>query len=120
MEYRQLGRTGTRVSELCLGTMTFGREADDATSAAILERYLEAGGNFVDTANNYGMPHGGSEEIIGRTLKDRREDVILVTKARFANTETPGDNRRGLSRRNIRMTVEDSLRRLDTDWIDLY
>jgi aryl-alcohol dehydrogenase-like predicted oxidoreductase len=116
VEYRQLGSTGIRVSELCLGTMTFGREADEATSRELVDRFLDAGGNFVDTADVYA--EGASEEITGRALSGRRDDVVLATKVRFPTG--PGVNDRGASRRHIRMGVEASLRRLGTDWIDLY
>jgi aryl-alcohol dehydrogenase-like predicted oxidoreductase len=116
MEMRTLGRTGTQVSELCLGAMTFGREADEATSKALVDRFLDAGGNFVDTANVYSL--GVSEEITGRALAGRRDDVVLATKVRFRMGDGPNDV--GLSRRHIRMQVEASLRRLGTDWIDLY
>src|SRR5579862_8979029 len=108
MEYRQLGRSGVRVSELCLGTMTFGREADEDTSRVILERFLEAGGNFVDTADGYGGRPGRSEEIVGRALAGRRDEVVLATKVRFPTGAGPND--RGLSRRHIRAGVEASLR----------
>jgi aryl-alcohol dehydrogenase-like predicted oxidoreductase len=117
MEQRQLGRAGVRVSELGLGTMTFGRECDEATSRSILDRYLDAGGTFVDTANNYGEPGGASEEILGRALAGRRDAVVLATKVRFFTGDGPND--RGLSRRHVLMSVETSLRRLQTDWIDL-
>jgi aryl-alcohol dehydrogenase-like predicted oxidoreductase len=116
MELRQLGRTGVRVSELCLGTMTFGREADEATSKAMLDRFLDAGGNFVDTADVYAG--GSSEEITGRALGSRRDRVVLATKVRFPTGEGPNDF--GASRVHIRSGVEASLRRLGTDWIDLY
>jgi len=116
MEMRALGRTGTRVSQLCLGAMTFGREADEGTSKAIVDCFLDAGGNFVDTANVYSL--GVSEEITGRVLAGRRDDVVLATKVRFKMGDGPNDV--GLSRRHIRMSVEASLRRLGTDWIDLY
>ena len=116
MELRRLGSTGVRVSELCLGTMTFGNEADEATSKAIVDRFLDAGGNFVDTANVYSA--GVSEEITGRALSSRRDKVILATKVRFPMGDDANDV--GLSRRNIRAQVEASLRRLGTDWIDLY
>jgi aryl-alcohol dehydrogenase-like predicted oxidoreductase len=116
VEYRQLGSTGTRVSELCLGTMTFGREADEATSRDIVDRFLAAGGNFVDTADVYA--DGASEEITGRALGGRRGDVVLATKVRFPTG--PGPNDRGASRPHIRSGVEASLRRLGTEWIDLY
>jgi aryl-alcohol dehydrogenase-like predicted oxidoreductase len=116
MEMRNLGSTGVRVSELCLGAMTFGREADEKTSQAIVDRFLDAGGNFVDTANVYS--DGVSEEITGRALGARRDVVVLATKVRFQHG--PGPNDVGLSRRHIRSAVEQSLRRLGTEWIDLY
>ena len=116
MELRPLGRTGVRVSELCLGTMTFGNEADEATSQAIVDRFLDAGGNFVDTANVYSQ--GVSEEITGRAIKAHRDNVVLATKVRFQMGDDT--NSVGLSRRNIRTQVEASLRRLVTEWIDLY
>ena len=118
MEARSLGRTGVRVSELCLGTMTFGREADESESRLILDRFLDGGGNFVDTANVYGNPPGASESIVGDLLAGRRDDVVLATKVRFPTG--PGPNDRGLSRRHIRQECERSLRRLRTEWIDLY
>jgi aryl-alcohol dehydrogenase-like predicted oxidoreductase len=96
--------------------MTFGNEADEATSKAILDRFLDAGGNFVDTANVYSA--GLSEEITGRALGARRDEVVLATKVRFRMGEGPNDV--GVSRRAIRTQVEASLRRLGTDWIDLY
>jgi aryl-alcohol dehydrogenase-like predicted oxidoreductase len=116
VEYRQLGRTGVRVTEVCLGAMTFGREIDEEASRAILDRYLNAGGNFVDTADAYGG--GASEEILGRALGARRDDIVLATKVRMP----VGDdvNAQGASRRHIRAGVEASLRRLRTDWLDLY
>jgi aryl-alcohol dehydrogenase-like predicted oxidoreductase len=116
VELRALGNTGIRVSELCLGAMTFGREADEATSHKMVDRFLDAGGNFIDTANVYS--EGVSEEVTGRALEGKRDRVILATKVRFA--AGPGPNDVGLSRRHIRLAVEDSLRRLGTDWIDLY
>jgi aryl-alcohol dehydrogenase-like predicted oxidoreductase len=116
VEYRQLGSTGTRVSELCLGTMTFGREADEATSREIVDRFLDDGGTFVDTADVYA--EGASEEILGRALGGRRNNVVLATKVRFPTG--PGPNDRGASRPHIRKGVEASLRRLGTEWIDLY
>jgi len=118
MEYRQFGRTGMRVSELCLGAMTFGREADEETSRRIVDHFLAAGGNFIDTADGYGARPGLSEQIVGRALAGRRDDVIVATKVRFPTG--PGRNDAGLSRRHIRMGVESSLRNLGTDWIDLY
>ena len=116
MEYRQLGRAGVRVSELCLGTMTFGNEADEATSKQIVDRFMDAGGNFIDTANVYSQ--GVSEEITGRAIAGKRDEVVLATKARFQmGTDT---NSVGSSRRNLRAACEASLRRLGTEWIDLY
>jgi aryl-alcohol dehydrogenase-like predicted oxidoreductase len=118
MEVRPFGSTGIRVSELCLGTMTFGREADESEARLILDRFLDAGGNFVDTANGYGDPPGTSERIVGDLLDGRRDDVVVATKVRFPTG--PGPNERGLSRRHIRQECERSLRRLRTEWIDLY
>lgn len=118
METRRLGRTGVRVSELCLGTMMFGNQADDAASLAMLDRALDAGINFVDTANVYNG--GASERVVGQGLArdGRRADIVLATKAYFPQGADP--NTRGLSRRHLIQACEDSLRRLQTDWIDLY
>jgi aryl-alcohol dehydrogenase-like predicted oxidoreductase len=118
MEYRPLGRTGVHVSKLCLGTMMFGAwgNPDHDDSIRIIHRALDAGVNFVDTADVYSA--GESEEIVGKALKDRRDDVILATKFWGQMGEQP--NRRGVSRRWIIAEVESSLRRLGTDWIDLY
>jgi aryl-alcohol dehydrogenase-like predicted oxidoreductase len=116
MEQRPLGRTGTFVSVLCLGTMTFAREADEATSARLLDRYLEAGGNFVDTADVY--TDGRSEEVLGRLLKGRRDEVVLATKGHFPTG--PGANDRGSTRVHLTRAIDASLRRLQTDRVDLY
>jgi aryl-alcohol dehydrogenase-like predicted oxidoreductase len=117
MEHRRLGRTGLMVSELCLGTMTFGRELDEEGSREILARFLEAGGNFADTADVY--ESGVSEEIVGRAVKDvSRDELVLATKVRFPMGEGPNDV--GLSRKHILSGCEASLRRLGTDYIDLY
>src|SRR5438445_8594034 len=117
MRQRLLGSTGLVVSELCLGTMTFGRETEEPESHAILDRFTEAGGIFVDTADIYSG--GASEEIVGRWLKQRRrEDVVVATKVRYGTGESPND--RGLGRNHLLAGVEDSLRRLGTDYIDLY
>jgi aryl-alcohol dehydrogenase-like predicted oxidoreductase len=116
MEYRKLGRTGLMVSELCLGAMTFGNEADEQTSKSVTDRFVEAGGNFLDTANVYSR--GISEKITGRVIRDYREDVVLATKFRFPMGEGPNDS--GASRKHIISACEASLRRLDTDYIDLY
>ncbi len=118
MEYRPLGRTGVHVSKLCLGTMMFGAwgNADHDDSVRIIHRALDAGINFVDTADVYSA--GESEEIVGKALKGRRDDVVLATKFWGPMGEDP--NRRGVSRRWIITEVENSLRRLGTDRIDLY
>lgn len=117
MEYRQLGGTGLRVSELCLGAMTFGREASEETSIQLLDRFVEAGGNFIDTADVYG--HGTSEEIIGRWLQGQdRDSLVIATKVRFRMG--PDTNDIGLSRKHIQAAVERSLQRLNSDYIDLY
>jgi aryl-alcohol dehydrogenase-like predicted oxidoreductase len=117
MNYRFLGKTGLKVSELCLGSMTFGREADEQTSARILNRFVEVGGNFIDTADVYAQ--GISEEIVGRWLKGkRRDDLVIATKVRFPMGQGPNDV--GLSRKHILAGVEASLRRLGADYIDLY
>jgi aryl-alcohol dehydrogenase (NADP+) len=118
MEYRTLGQTGIQVSTQCLGAMMFGlwgnRDHDD--SVRIIHAALDAGINFVDTADVYS--DGESEEIVGKALKGRRDDVVLATKVHGNMGTDP--NRKGNSRRWIRMEVENSLRRLQTDWIDLY
>ena len=116
MEYRRLGETGLMVSELCLGCMTFGRELNEEGSKEIVERFLEAGGNFIDTADVYA--EGVSEEITGRAIKGVREDVVLATKVRFPMGKGPNDV--GLSRKHVVAGCEASLRRLGTDYIDLY
>ncbi len=117
MDYRYLGRTGLKVSELCLGAMTFGRETSEEDSRRMLDRFVEVGGNFIDTANVY--TRGVSEEIVGRWLSERnRDDFVIATKVRFPMGEGP--NKVGLSRKHILAQVEASLRRLGTDYIDLY
>ena len=115
METTRLGRSGLQVSRLGLGTMTFGREIDEAQSHRLLDRFAEAGGTFIDTADAYGA--GRSEEIVGSWLKGRpRQDVVVASKVRFGS----GANRRGLSRKHILDAVDGSLRRLGTDHLDLY
>ena len=119
MEHRPLGRTGVSVSKLCLGTMMFGDwgTKDHDESIRIIHRALDAGINFIDTADVYSA--GDSEEIVGKALAGgRRDDVVLATKFHGAMGEDP--NQQGNSRRWIIREVEDSLRRLGTDWIDLY
>lgn len=126
MEYRHLGRTGLKVSRLCLGTMQFGWTADEELSYQILSRAYEAGINFIDTADIYSRwvqdnPGGVAETIIGRWIKRNgipRHQLIIATKVRGRMGEGPNDE--GLSRGHIMQAVEDSLRRLDTDYIDLY
>jgi aryl-alcohol dehydrogenase-like predicted oxidoreductase len=132
MKYRTLGRTGLKVSELCLGTMTFGEKffnigvVDQTGANQMVARCLEVGINFIDTADVYS--YGESETITGRALKDAgaaRDKVIIATKVRGAMTEaategTGDPNNVGLSRQHIFASVEKSLRRLDTDYIDLY
>jgi aryl-alcohol dehydrogenase-like predicted oxidoreductase len=125
MEIRKLGKSGLEVSELALGTMQFGWTAGEETAFGILDAYTEAGGNLVDTADIYsrwadGNPGGVSEEIVGRWMKARgnRQQVVLATKVRGRMWDGP--NGEGLSRAHILRAVEDSLRRLQTDYIDLY
>lgn len=124
MEYRTLGRTGLKVSELCLGTMTFGWGADEESSHAMMDRAFEAGLNFLDTADIYsfwaeGNEGGVSERWIGNWLQNQdRRQVIIATKVRGSMWDGP--NGEGLSRHHIMHAVEDSLRRLQTDYIDLY
>lgn len=116
MEYRFLGSTGVKVSRLCFGTMSFGGDADEPTSAALFKRCRDAGINFFDCANTYAG--GKSEEILGRLVKGSRQDLILTSKVYFP---TGADvNARGATRRNILAQVEGSLKRLDTDYLDVY
>src|SRR5262245_39249140 len=119
MRIRTLGRSGLRVSELCLGTMTFGMPGwgcDEAESLRLVDRYLEAGGNFIDTADTYAGTV--SEEICGKALRGRRTDIVLATKCTMPAGSGP--NARGASRKHIRESCDASLRRLGTDYIDLY
>lgn len=117
MNYRYLGRRGMKVSELCLGAMTFGRELDPSESHRVLDGFVDAGGTFIDTANVYN--NGESEEIIGDWLKGRdRHQIVLATKVRFPMGTGPNDT--GSSRKNIIWQIEESLRRLGTDFVDLY
>jgi aryl-alcohol dehydrogenase-like predicted oxidoreductase len=123
MEYTSLGRTGLKVSQLCLGTMNFGPETDEKTSFEIMDQALELGINFFDTANVYGweMGEGITEKIIGRWFAQgggRRDQVVLATKVYGRMGEGP--NERRLSAYHIRKACEDSLKRLQTDRIDLY
>ncbi len=116
MEYVNLGRAGAKVSRICLGTMMFGSATDAEESTRIIHRALEAGINFIDTANVYNA--GESEVITGQAIRDRRADVILATKAK--NPMGAGPNDQGLSRVHLIRACEESLRRLGTDYIDLY
>jgi len=125
MQLRPLGRTGLQVSNLCLGTMQFGWTTDERASFAVMDAFVEAGGNFFDTADVYsrwapGNPGGVSEQIIGRWLKDRgnRDRLIIATKVRGRMWEGPDGE--GLSRAHITRAIEDSLRRLQIETIDLY
>jgi aryl-alcohol dehydrogenase-like predicted oxidoreductase len=123
MKIRRVGQTGLKVSELCLGTMTFGNQCDERASFAILDRAAAAGVNFLDTADCYPVPPtpetaGRSEQVIGKWLSGKRDQFVLATKCRIRTGTGPNDE--GLSRRHILRSVEDSLRRLGTDYIDLY
>jgi NDP-hexose C3-ketoreductase / dTDP-4-oxo-2-deoxy-alpha-D-pentos-2-ene 2,3-reductase len=123
MDYTNLGRTGLTVSRLCLGTMNFGPQTTEPDSYAIMDRALEHGINFFDTANVYGwkLGEGVTEQIIGRWFAQgggRRDKVVLATKAFGRMSEWPND--RGLSARHLIQACEASLRRMQTDWIDLY
>ena len=118
METVRLGKSGLQVSRICLGTMTFGAGADEATSFKLMDRFMELGGTFFDTADQYTT--GVSEQIVGRWIVDRgvRDQVVLATKVQSPMGDRP--NERGLSRIHIQRGVEDSLRRLQVDVIDLY
>jgi aryl-alcohol dehydrogenase-like predicted oxidoreductase len=123
MRYRLLGKSGLRVSELCLGTMTFGEDwgwgADEATSKKVFDMFAEAGGNFIDTANNY--TNGTSERFVGKFIKSERERYVVATKYTLrVQPDNPQDaNRGGNSRKSMHQSVENSLRRLDTDYVDV-
>jgi NDP-hexose 2,3-enoyl reductase len=123
MEFTNLGRTGLKVSRLCLGTMNFGPKTSEPESFTIMDRALEHGINFFDTANTYGwkLGEGVTEQIVGRWLArggGRRDKVVLATKVYGRMSEWPNDQ--GLSARHIIRAADESLRRLQTDWIDLY
>lgn len=123
MQIRRLGRTGLKVSEICLGTMTFGNQCDERMSFAIMDKAAEHGVYFFDTADAYPVPPspetaGRTEEFIGAWLQGKRNRFVLATKCRIRVGHGPNDE--GLSRRHIMKAVEDSLRRLRTDYIDLY
>jgi aryl-alcohol dehydrogenase-like predicted oxidoreductase len=116
MEYRILGRTGVKVSSLCFGTMSFGDIADEAESAKMFNRCRDLGINFFDCANTYAG--GRSEEILGKLMADSRDDLVITSKV--VSPTSDDINQRGASRRHIHMQVENSLRRLNTDRIDVY
>jgi len=122
-DYVLLGRSGLRVSRLCLGTMTFGTEwgwgSAESAAREMFDRYLDAGGNFVDTADGY--TGGSSESLVGKFIRDRgnRDRVVLATKFTFAS-EPGNPNSGGNGRKNIHRALEGSLRRLQTDYVDLY
>ncbi len=118
MQYKRFGTSGLQVSSVCLGTMTFGRETDEATSFALMDYFVERGFNFLDTANVYST--GASESVVGRWMKQRknRRQIVLATKVFGQMGEGP--NQGSLSRIHIQMALEDSLRRLQTDVIDIY
>lgn len=115
MRFVPLGTTGVRVSELCLGTMMFGKQTDEADAQVILDRAWDAGINFFDTANIYAQ--GESERIVGRWMGGKRRDLVLATKVHSPMGGGPNDW--GSSRRNIMLAAEDCLRRLQTEWIDI-
>ena len=116
MEYRRLGNSGLKVSEICLGTMTFGHSTDEAESERMVHLAWDACVNFFDTANSYG--EGESEVLLGKALKGRRRDAIVATK--FFNPMGPGPNESGMSRVHIMQAIEDSLRRLQMEYVDIY
>ncbi len=123
MKTKSMGRTGLKVSEICLGTMTFGHQCDEPTSFAIMDKAEEHGVNFFDTADVYPVPPspetaGRTEEIVGKWLQGKRDRFVLATKCRMRVGREINDE--GLSRRHIMQAAEDSLRRLRTDYIDLY
>jgi aryl-alcohol dehydrogenase-like predicted oxidoreductase len=116
MEYRRMGRSGLKVSEICLGTMTFGHGADAAEAGRIVGAAMEAGVNFFDTADAYNA--GAAETMLGAILEGRRREAVIASK--FFNPMGPGPNDSGMSRLHIMHAVEDSLRRLRTDYLDIY
>jgi len=116
MMYKNLGRTGAKVSELCLGTMVFGQQVDETTSIKIINRAVDLGINYIDTADVYA--EGRSEEIVGKAIRGMRDNIVLATKVRARTAPDP--NGEGLSRKHIMRNLEASLKRLGTDYIDLY
>ena len=116
MDYRQLGNTGLEVSKVCLGTMMFGGQTNEQDSTRIMHDALDRGINFFDTANMYNV--GESEVVVGRAIQNRRDEVILATKGRQKMGDKP--NQQGGSRKHLMHALEDSLRRLGTDYVDIY
>ena len=123
MKIKRLGRTGLKVTEVCLGTMTFGYQCDERASFEVMNEAAASGVNFIDTADVYPVPvsfetAGRTEEIVGRWLSGKREQFVLATKCRMQMGSGPNDG--GLSRKHVLSAIEASLRRLGTDYIDLY
>jgi aryl-alcohol dehydrogenase-like predicted oxidoreductase len=116
MKYKRLGKAGVKVSELCLGTMIYGQQVEEAPAIKIIRRAIDRGINFLDTADTY--VNGRSEQIVGKAIEGQRDDIVLATKV--YNRMGPGPNDEGLSRKHIMHAVEASLTRLGTDYIDLY
>jgi aryl-alcohol dehydrogenase-like predicted oxidoreductase len=116
MQYRLLGKTGVKVSQLCFGTMSFGGDADEDTSRAMFNRCLDAGINFFDCANVY--QRGQAEEILGRCMQGKRHELVITSKFFFPMGNQP--NQGGASRKHILHSIEETLNRLDTDYLDLY
>jgi len=123
VKIKRLGRTGLKVTEVCLGTMTFGYQCDEQTSFSIMDAAAESGVNFIDTADVYPIPvsleaAGRTEEIVGRWMRSKRENFVLATKCRMQMGGGPNDT--GLSRKHVLAAIDASLRRLGTDYVDLY
>jgi aryl-alcohol dehydrogenase-like predicted oxidoreductase len=123
MKIKQMGRTGLKISEICLGTMTFGKQSDEGTAFAIMDVAADCGVNFLDTADIYPVPPslalvGRTEEIVGKWLKGKRDQFIIATKCGNRTGGKPNDS--GLSRKHILEAIEASLRRLQTDFVDIY
>ena len=116
MEYRRLGKSGLKVSEICLGTMTFGHGADETESERMVHLAWDTGVNFFDTANSYS--EGESEILLGKALKGRRRDAVVATK--FFNPMGSGPNDSGMSRVHIMQAIDDSLKRLQMEYVDIY
>src|ERR671932_556405 len=124
MDYRTLGKSGLKVAPICLGTMQFGWTADEQASFRVLDAYVEAGGNFIDTADVYsrwapGNKGGESETVLGAWMAARRNRQAIVMATKVCGPMGPGPNDAGLSRQHIMQGVEASLKRLQTDYIDL-